>query len=52
MTSPEPEIIIKMSLLSLSNDANDKPEGFSPKDIEVLRFIKKNCREGHPYYVI
>ena len=39
-----------MCLLSVSNDA--RPEELSFKDIEVLCFIKKNSREGHPYYVI
>ena len=52
MASPEPEVIIKMSLLSVSNDASGRPEGLSLKDIEVLCFIKKNSREGHPYYNI
>ena len=40
------------SLLSLSNDASGRPEEPSLKDIEVLCFIKKNNKEGHPYYVI
>ena len=40
------------SLLSLSIDANGRPEGLSPKDIEVLCFIKRNSKEGHPYNVI
>ena len=40
------------SLLSASNDASGRPKGFSLKDIEVLYFIKKNRKEGHPYYVI
>ena len=54
MTSPGPGIIIKMSssLLSVSNDASGRLEGFSLKDIKVLCFIKKNSKEGHPYYVI
>ena len=53
MTSPGPEIIIKMSsLLSVSNDASGRPEEPSLEDIEVLCFIKKNSKEGHPYYVI
>ena len=53
MTSPGPEIIIKMSsLLSVSNDASGRPEEPSLEDIEVLCFIKKNIKEGHPYYVI
>ena len=39
-------------LLSVSNDASGKPEGFSLRDIEALCFIKKNSKEGHPYYVI
>ena len=51
MTSQGPEIIIKMSLLNVSNDVTGSPEGFSLKDIEVLYFIKKNSKEGHPYYV-
>ena len=51
MTSQGPEIIIKMSLLNVSNDVTGSPEGFSLKDIEVLHFIKKNSKEGHPYYV-
>ena len=53
MTSPGPGIIIKMSssLLSVSNDASGRLEGFSLKDIEVLCFIKKNSKEGHPYHV-
>ena len=40
-----------MSLLNVSNDVTGSPEGFSLKDIEVLYFIKKNSKEGHPYYV-
>ena len=54
ITLPGPEIIIKMSssLLSVSNGANDRPEGLSLKHIEVLCFFKKNSKEGHPYYVI
>ena len=53
MTSPGPEIIIKMSsLLSVSNDASGRPEEPSFKDIEVLCIIKKNSKEGHPYYVV
>ena len=52
MTSLGPEIIINMSLLSISNDASRRPEGFSLKDLEVLCFIKKNLKEGDPYYVI
>ena len=53
MTSPEPEIIIKMSsLLSVSNDARGRPKEPSLKDTEVLCFIKKNSKEGHPYYVV
>ena len=40
------------SLFSFSNDARGRPEGLSPKDIEVLCFIKKISREGHTYYVI
>ena len=55
MTLPGPEIIIKVSsssLLSVSNDASGRPDGFSLKDIKVLCFIKKNSKEGHPYYVI
>ena len=50
MTSPGPEIIIKM--LSVSNNGSGRPEGLNLKDIEVLCFIKKNSREEHPYYVI
>ena len=41
-----------MSLLSVSNDTSGRAEGFSLKDIEVLCFIKKNSKDGHPYYVI
>ena len=53
MTSLGSEIIIKMSsLLSVSNDTSGRPERFSLKDIEALFFIKKNSKEGHPYYVI
>ena len=53
LTSPGPEIIIKMSsLLSFSNDVSGRPEESSLKDTEVLCFIKKNSKEGHPYYVI
>ena len=53
MTSPGPKIIIKMSsLLSVFNDASGRPEEPSHKDIEVLCFIKKNSKEGHPYFVI
>ena len=53
MTSPGPKILMKMSsLLSVSNDASGRLEGFSLKDIKVLCFIKKNSKEGHPYYVI
>ena len=51
MTSPGPEIIIKMPLVSISNDANDRSKRFSLNNIEVLCFTKKNSREGHPYYV-
>ena len=51
MASPGPEIIIKMSLLSISNDANGRSKGFSLKDIEVLCFTKNKSREGYPYYV-
>ena len=45
MTSPEPEIIIKMSfLLNVSNDAGSKPEEFSLDDTEVLVDQKEqNC---------
>ena len=53
MISPGPKILMKMSsLLSVSNDASGRLEGFSLKDIKVLCFIKKNSKEGHPYYVI
>ena len=52
MTLPGHEIIINMpfsSLLSVSNDPRGRPEGFSLKDMEVLCYIKKNSKEGHPY---
>ena len=39
------------SLLNVST-ASGKSEEFSLKDIKVLYFIKKNSKEGHPYYVI
>ena len=48
MTSPWPEIIIKMSSLLNVSNASSKSED----DINVLCFIKKNNKEGHPYYVI
>ena len=40
------------SLLSVSNCESGRPEEPSFEDIEVLCFIKKNSKEGHPYYAI
>ena len=52
MTSPGPKIIVQMSFLLNVSNGSSKSEEFNLKDIEVLCFIKKDSREGHPYYII